>query len=295
MTIRLQCAGRTEGRSKRHGVEDCRGGRCWTLSPTVTDTGVMAVTIQNDNEVEQTASSRSQRPSARALDLLSNVAVLGALWLLYTAVRTVTAEEWSIAVGNAREVVSFQRSLGLPSELVLQQDLLDRTGIVKMANIYYIAAHFPVTIGFLLFAWAFRRHQFGRIRNTLIAVSATGMLIHLVYPLAPPRLMQPVFGFVDTGALFGPSPYDLGVAEAANQLAAMPSLHVGWSLLVAIGVIWMFDSRWRWLVLVHPAITTVVVVLTANHYWIDAFIAALLVGLVWAAQSLRLQRALSWV
>jgi len=256
----------------------------------------MAATVQDIDPDHRSTTTRS-RLSARVLDLFTNVLALGALWLLYTAVRMVTAEEFSIAVGNARELLSFQRSLGLPSELTLQQDFLDRTGIVKMANIYYIAAHFPVTIAFLAFAWAFRRNQFSRIRNTLIAVSAVGMVMHLLYPLAPPRIMGkiPGFGFVDTGALLGPSPYDLGAAEAANQLAAMPSLHVGWALLVAIGVIWMFESRWRWLVVAHPAITTLVVVLTANHYWTDAFIAAVLVGLAWAAQSLRLQRSLSWV
>lgn len=254
----------------------------------------MAVQMQENESAEM---PKSSVPNSRVLDLFTNILVLGALWLLYSAVRTVTAEEWSIAVGNAREVMSFQHSLGLPSELTFQQDLLGLTGLVKMANVYYIAAHFPVTVAFLAFAWAFRRHQFNRIRNTLIAVTAVGMLIHLVYPLAPPRMMEnvPGYGFVDTGALLGPSPYDLGVAETANQLAAMPSLHVGWALMVAIGVIYMFESRWRWLVVVHPAITTVVVVLTANHYWIDAFIAALLVGLAWASQSLRLQRSLSWV
>ncbi len=256
----------------------------------------MAVAITENEECEAPPGPALQRRSKRVVDLITNVVALAALWMLYAAVRGVTAEEYSVAVGNAREVLSFQRSIGLPSELLLQRDLLGQTGIVKMANVYYLVAHFPVTVAFLAFAWTFRRAQFGRIRNTLIAVTGIGMVIHLVYPLAPPRMLDsPLFGFVDTGALLGPNPYDLGIAEAANQLAAMPSLHVGWALLVAIGVIWMFDTRWRYLIAVHPAITTVVVVLTANHYWIDAFIAALLVTIAWAAQSMRLQRTLSWV
>lgn len=256
----------------------------------------MAVTITETEDSESAVARFGPRRHHRAIDLLTNVIALAALWMLYAAVRGVTAEEYSVAVGNAREVLSFQRSLGLPSELLLQRDLLGQTGILKMANVYYIVAHFPVTVGFLAFAWTFRREQFGRIRNTLIAVTGVGMVIHLVYPLAPPRMLDsPLFGFVDTGALLGPNPYDLGIAEAANQLAAMPSLHVGWALLVAIGVIWMFDSPWRYLIAIHPAITTFVVVLTANHYWIDAFTAAALVALAWAAQSMRLQRTLSWV
>lgn len=233
--------------------------------------------------------------NSRVLDLAMNVVVLGALWLLYSAVRGVTAEDYQVALENGREVLSFQHSIGLPSERLLQRDFLGQVGLLKTANVYYIGAHFPVTIGFLLFAWTFRRHQFGRIRNTLVAVSTVGMVIHMMFPLAPPRLLKPVFGFIDTGRIIGPSPYDLGAAEAANQIAAMPSLHVGWALIVAIGVVWMFESKWRWLIMIHPAITTLVVVLTANHYWTDAIIAALLVGVFWILQSLRLQRVLSWV
>lgn len=261
----------------------------------------MAVTISKTEHEEPILSPpvevpvrSAQRRGRRLLDLVGNVVILGALWILYSAVRGVTSEEYSVALGHAREVVNFQRSIGLPSERVFQQDLLGQTGLLRMANFYYIAAHFPVTIGFLAYAWAFHRHKFGRIRNTLVVVSAVGMVIHLFYPLAPPRMLGWA-GFVDTAARFGPSPYDLGIAEAANQIAAMPSLHVGWALLVCIGAVWIFDSRWRWLAVLHPAITTIVVVLTANHYWIDAFIAAALVGVAWTVHSARLHRVLSWV
>ena len=253
----------------------------------------MAITLSTTES--DPSPSTPEAASSRALDLATNVVVLGALWFLYSAVRGVTAEEYQVALANANRVVSFQHSIGLPSESLLQRDFLGQVGLLKLANIYYLAAHFPVTVGFLAFTWGFRRASFNRIRNTLVAVSAVGMVIHLLYPLAPPRMLPRMFGFVDTGRIVGPDPYDLGIAEAANQIAAMPSLHVGWSLLVAIGVIWMFDSKWRWLIAIHPAITTLVVVLTANHYWTDAIIAALLVGLFWSLQSLRLQRVLRWV
>lgn len=254
---------------------------------------LMAMSLSTTEPDHSSSSNRAH--GSRALDFATNVAVLGALWLLYSAVRGVTAEEYQVALANANRMVSFQHSIGLPSESVLQRDFLGQVGLLKLANIYYLVAHFPVTIGFLVFTWAFRRGSFNRIRNTLVAVSAVGMVMHLLYPLAPPRMLPRMFGFVDTGRIVGPNPYDLGVAEAANQIAAMPSLHVGWSLLVAIGVIWMFESKWRWLIVVHPAITTMVVVLTANHYWTDAIIAALLVGAFWGLQSLRLQRVLRWV
>jgi hypothetical protein len=60
----------------------------------------------------------------------------------------------------------------------------------------------------------------------------------------------------------------------------MPSLHVGWALLIAVVVIRTANSRWRWATIAHPVLTTLVVVVTANHYWIDAVVSALLLGLV---------------
>jgi hypothetical protein len=97
-------------------------------------------------------------------------------------------------------------------------------------------------------------------------------------PMAPPRLV-PAFGMVDTGTLLGQSVYPARTSSGvANQFAAMPSVHVGWALLVALGIVLVTRSRWRWLALLHPVLTAVVVTVTANHYWADGIVAAGLVG-----------------
>lgn len=214
----------------------------------------------------------------RGADLAANVSVLALLWLAYSAARGVTADELSTAMANAGDVLHFQTVVGLPSELAFQQNVLDRTDLVKGANVYYIAIHFPITAIFLGWAWLRHRHRFDRIRNTLVGVTFAGLVVHVAYPLAPPRMIQ---GFVDTAAVFGPSPYDLEVSSAANQIAAMPSLHVGWALIVALGVVWILESRWRILAFAHPVVTAVVVIITANHYWTDAIVAATLVAVGW--------------
>ena len=214
----------------------------------------------------------------RGVDLIANAALMVALWVLYAAVRGVTADEFTEAMVNASEVLRVQDALGLPSELDFQRSLIDRTGLLRAANVYYVAVHFPATLSVVAWVWARHRDRFPRVRNTLIGVTAIGLVLHVVYPLAPPRMTR---GFVDTAAAFGPNLYDLSISEAANQIAAMPSLHVGWALLVAFGTIWLLDSRWRWLTLLHPAITSGVVVVTANHYWADAIAAAILVVAVW--------------
>jgi hypothetical protein len=181
------------------------------------------------------------------------------------------------ATENARAIIDFQHALGLPSEAALQGALLDNQWLLKGANLYYLGVHFPVTVGFLAWAWRSHRSKFTRVRNALIATTGAGLLIHVIYPLKPPRMMD---GFVDTAALLGPDPYELGISGGANQLAAMPSLHVGWALLIALGTIWIGTSKAKWLALAHPILTLGVVVLTANHYWADAIA---VVGIVVAA------------
>lgn len=214
----------------------------------------------------------------RGRDFANNVSLLVLLFFAYSSVRSVTADEFTTAMLNATEVLRVQESLGLPSELSFQQAMIAQTGFLKAANIYYIAVHFPLTIAFLVWVWMNHRIQFNRVRNTLIAVTATGLIMHITYPLAPPRMIE---GFVDTADWLGPDPYDTAISAAANQIAAMPSLHVGWAFLVALSMIWILKTRWRWLALVHPVLTSAVVVVTANHYWSDAIVAVVLVVVGW--------------
>ena len=76
---------------------------------------------------------------------------------------------------------------------------------------------------------------------------------------------------VDTGRAYGQSVYGVPSAHSlSNQFASMPSLHVGWALLLAIVMVSSLPGRFRWLWALHPVVTLVVVVVTANHYWLDA-------------------------
>lgn len=214
----------------------------------------------------------------RLADLGRNVAAFIVLWAAYAAVRGITAGDLTSATQNAVAIVDLQRSLGLPSEAAVQRNLLDHSWLLRGANLYYIGVHFPATIGFLAWAWSRHRADFRRIRNALIVTTSVGLVVHVMYPLKPPRMMG---GFVDTAAVLGPDPYELGISGGANQLAAMPSLHVGWALLVALGVIAIGKTNARWLAVLHPVVTVAVVVVTANHYWVDAIVAVVIVLAAW--------------
>lgn len=204
-----------------------------------------------------------------------NVVALGGLWLAYSTIRQVTANSVRTARDNAHHLVAFQDWIGLPSEATVQRLLLPYEWVVRTANVYYIGFHFPSMILFLVWAMLWKREWMPRINVALIGSTLVGLVIHLVYPLAPPRMLR-VSGFIDTAKLFGPDPYAMGISKAANEFAAMPSMHVGWALLIALAVIKILDTRWRWLIVIHPLTTAIVVVVTANHYWLDVLVGAVL-------------------
>ncbi|WP_460369786.1 phosphatase PAP2 family protein, partial [Actinocorallia lasiicapitis] len=177
------------------------------------------------------------------------------------------------AFANAADVTSLERALRLPAESWLQGLMLHSEPLTKAANLFYAGVHFPATIAFLVFM--FWRHplEYVWIRRVLTVLTGAGMVGHLLLPLAPPRMM----GLLDTGRVFGPTVYgEPSPHSLANQYAAMPSLHVGWALVVALGLVAVGTSRWRWLWFAYPAVTTLVVVATANHYWLDGIVVALL-------------------
>ena len=144
------------------------------------------------------------------------------------------------------------------------------------ANLYYASVHAPLTGAVLLWLSIWRPQAYPRVRWTMVSVTGLALIGHIVFPLAPPRMMP---GFVDTGLRFGQSVYGPDMASGpANQFAAMPSLHVGWAALIALSMILITRSKWRWLWLAHPIITFAVVVVTANHYWMDGIVVLILLA-----------------
>jgi PAP2 superfamily len=217
--------------------------------------------------------------------LLREAALLALLWAAYSAGRWVAAQHAGNAFVHADEVWSLQRLLHFPNEADLQGWLMQWPAVLRASNAYYAWAHFPATVACL--AWLFVRHprHYLWFRRVLASVTATALVVHLLYPLAPPRML-PQHGFVDTGVHFGQSVYGpvAGSDGLANQFAAMPSLHIGWALGVALALAAVTAGRLRLLWFVHPAVTVAVVVVTANHFWLDGLVSAVLVGLAIAVQ-----------
>ena len=221
-----------------------------------------------------TAAGRSRRPG-----LVREIMLIAGLFLVYRLARLAITGHDDLAMDNAWWVWGVERTLGLPDEEILQEWALQWPDLLRAANWYYVAVHFPITAAFLAWGW-WRRPpaEYRWARRLITTLTALALVVHVLMPLAPPRMLRGL-GFLDTMAVFGPSAYDGEAANLANQFAAMPSLHVGWALLIAFVVIRTTVTRWRWVAVIHPLITVVVVVATANHYWVDAIAAALLLGL----------------
>lgn len=188
------------------------------------------------------------------------------------------------ALSRARWIWHFERAIHLPSETAIQRLFLPHPLLIQFFNLYYDVLHFPVLIATLIWLFVWHRGRYGRWRTTLAAFTGISLLVQFI-PVAPPRMLAGT-GLVDTAVIYHQSVYSNATGFDPDQLSAMPSVHVGWAILVAIALITTVRSRWRWLAVLYPAMTTLAVIVTANHFWLDGIAAAIILLVVLAAQSL---------
>jgi hypothetical protein len=250
--------------------------------------GLLLVRVAAASRRPGQPAGRATRWAARIGPFAREAGVVTALYALWQLAGNLAAGGRSVALTHAWWIWHTERSLGLPSELAAQHLLLPHPLLSQLANWYYATMHFGVLIAMLI--WLFVRHRdaYPAVRNAMAASTAICLLISFI-PVAPPRMLTSL-GFVDLAARYGESVYGAAGAAGANvgadQLSAMPSVHVCWSVLVAWAVITASTSRWRWLILAHPIVTVFVVVGTGNHYWSDGIVSIAIVAVVLAVQGL---------
>jgi len=230
------------------------------------------------------AMRRSRRPRLVAVSLFTQESALVlALFALWQYAGSFALMGPGGALSRSRWIWHAERLAHLPSETWVQSLFLPHPLLVQFFNLYYDSLHFPVLIACLI--WLFVRHRdsYRRWRTTLVLLTGACLLIQLV-PVAPPRML-PGTDMVDTAVRYHQSVYGTVAGFNADELSAMPSVHVGWAVLVAVAVIATARTRWRWLALLYPAATTLAVVVTANHFWLDGIVAAAVLGLVLLGQA----------
>jgi hypothetical protein len=231
---------------------------------------------------------KARSAAARARPFVFEAALIILLYGLWQLVGSLAGNGDYSAVGRGKWIWDAERAVWLPNENTLQGWVLPHPVIVQAANLYYATMHFTVLIIFLV--WLFTRHRalYGRWRTVLALLTAACLLIQFL-PVAPPR-MVPATGMVDTAVVYNESVYGTIGGFQADQLSAMPSVHVGWAVLVAIAVCSVTKSRWRYLAVLHAVLTVFVVVVTGNHFWADGVVACALLlaalGAQWFASAL---------
>jgi hypothetical protein len=238
----------------------------------------MATTLLPHPTIDRTPSVIAPPRRRRVGALAIEVAVMGAVFVAYRQVRHLTSGDTGDAFANAERVVALEQRLGIFHEGAVQRLVLHSDAVVAFLNRYYVGVHFPATIALLLWACWRHPHAYRRIRAAFLGVTLAALVVHVLVPLAPPRMLAGE-GFVDTLRVYGPRIYPTDTTQSvANQFAAMPSLHFGWAALVAGAIVLILRTRWRWLAVLHPTITLLAIVATANHFWLDAIVAGVLVA-----------------
>jgi membrane-associated phospholipid phosphatase len=199
--------------------------------------------------------------------------------ILYETVRGVSESNAAVAFNNARSIVELEQSTGLFFEQGLQAWAMGQRALIDFANFMYVNSHFVMTTSVLV--WLYLRHndRFYFVRNMFMTAMGLALVGYMLLPTAPPRFF-PELGFVDSIAYYVNVKHDSGlVALFFNPYAAVPSMHVAFSLLIAIPTLLivrrpLFKVLWA----LYPLVIAFVVMVTGNHWFMDVVAGALVAG-----------------
>jgi membrane-associated phospholipid phosphatase len=215
--------------------------------------------------------------------------------LSYELVRGIADGERVQAIVNGQNVIALEKSLGSYFEPGFQALFLDHQWVIDFANFIYMNSHFVVTTTFLIWLYIFRNQHFYFVRNMFLVAMALALVGYALLPTAPPRMFD---GFTDTITDYAQVNHDSGLVKVfINPFAAIPSMHCAFALM--IGVTGALIARrkitkvaWAF----YPVLVLWVVVVTANHFWIDAaagYLVAILAALA-AREVLARARPAAW-
>lgn len=196
--------------------------------------------------------------------------MLAVLYGVYELTRGLVDGSWTAAHRHAATIVDFEERLGLFNEPDVQRIAHALPGVPALLGVAYVTLHAGATIGALF--WLHRRHRdrFALVRTALVASSAIALVVYVLYPTAPPRLAG--LGIADTVTQYtGLKLNSELLGGLYNPIAAVPSLHFGYSLIVGAAVALLARRRFvRALGALYPLVMLFVIVATGNHFWFDA-------------------------
>lgn len=209
----------------------------------------------------------------RKIRLWNQLIFVGVIYAGYEYTSSLASGSKSTAQANALTEVHIEKFFHIFNEQRIQSFVVQHAiWLIKLADLYYTTVHFilPVVVFALLFGRYARRYIVWR--NTMILLNLIALVVFILLPVMPPRLLPHAYGFVDTQSVYGGAgSLDATLMkDAGNLYAAMPSLHMAWALWCTFSIVAAVRNRLgKVLLLLHPLITIFVVVVTANHFWLD--------------------------
>ncbi len=259
-----------------------------------TPTTKSATALDDTNPI----AGQMQVPEPRQLRWWREIMFVGAFYGVYTLVRNqfgsaLGSAVKETAVNNATDIIALERALHLFGEKGIQDLFIEWDTFIRFWNIFYGFCHFGVTIGVMLFLFRCHPARYGLQRTILAMTTALALVGFAVYPLMPPRLLGNCgqYGACDSNYSYVDTLVDPGgfwsfnsstMMDISNQYAAMPSLHIAWALWCMFAAVPVLRRTWtRLLLLVYPWLTLFAVMVTANHYWLDAVGALVVLGVAY--------------
>jgi hypothetical protein len=208
----------------------------------------------------------------QATRFVREFALIGGAYMAYELVRSLAAGRALDAFENTEIVVRAEQALGIFVELNLQVAMLSYSGLIDFLSLWYFWGHFPLMV--LLAVWALYRHNRHYVwgRNAIFAAGGLALIVYLLFPVAPPRLI-PGGGFVDT--LRGVFALQYEDSSLVNEFAAVPSMHQGFAIIMGMMVYRIVRGRLGLAALVLlPGMMLITIVATGNHWFLDAVLGA---------------------
>src|SRR6266567_7943987 len=246
--------------------------------------GAPVIRADGDRFVSHAARYWAARHAAGWRRVARELMLVAVFLAVYEEIRWHMVQAGGAAASHALSIVSAERALGLFHERAVQAVFTPWDTVTDAFNTYYGGTHFLVPA--VALAWLLLRHpeRYARARTALAVTTAVAFVCFWLYPVAPPRLLPAGFGIVDTLRTGGSGHLETSLINSAgDQYASMPSLHVAWAVWCALAVYPVVRRRaLRMLAAAYPVMTTLVVVTTGNHFFLDTIAGALLAGAAWA-------------
>jgi hypothetical protein len=254
------------------------------LSSVVTSSA-SGVAVERGGSAATTGAAPVEQPRATRSPWWIEVGVIVWLCWVYDAITNLAPLRLNLALSHARGILHLERTLHLDPELSLDRWLAGHHTLGLILSDYYDNAHFIVTLGVLGYLWWRRPDLYRPLRNVLVLTNVLAFIVFWRYPVAPPRMLHGFTDVVAASGAFG-SWHTGALASQANQLAAMPSLHMAWAGWCTLAVWRITTRRWvRVVAVVYPCITALAVLSTGNHFLLDV-----LAGLLTLAVSVLIVR-----